>query len=111
MPALSLRILGALAIGFIYQFYYSGGDTYNYHTHGSRVIWETLAEDPLLGLNLLLRNENADGVYPYISKIYFFYDPSSFAVIQLATFFDLFTFSSYSGTAVLFAVLGFVGSW
>lgn len=110
-PALSLRIIGALAVGFIYQFYYSGGDTYNYHTHGSRVIWEAFADDPYLGFNLLLNNSSVPGAYPYASKIYFFSDPSSFAVIQLASFLDLFTYSSYSGTAVLFAILGFVGSW
>ncbi|MEJ0034455.1 MAG: hypothetical protein WDO15_30850 [Bacteroidota bacterium] len=34
-PALTVKIIGALAVGFIYQFYYAGeGDTFNYHTRG-----------------------------------------------------------------------------
>lgn len=111
LPALSLRILGALAVGFIYQFYYSGGDTFNYHTHGSRVLWEAFVESPYVGIRLFLNDGTVDGGYPFLSRIPFFYDPPSFAVIQLSAFFDLFTFSSYSGTAILFAVLGFVGSW
>ena len=41
-PALAVKIVGALAVGFIYQFYYDGGDTFNYHTHGSRHVWEAL---------------------------------------------------------------------
>ena len=39
-PALSAKIVGALALGLVYQFYYHGGDTFNYHSYGSRVIWD-----------------------------------------------------------------------
>lgn len=109
--ALTARIVGALALGFIYQFYYSGGDTYNYHTHGSRVIWDAFVQSPQLGFKLFMNNGTGHGSYSSVSKIFFFYDPSSFALIQLASFFDLFTFSTYSATAVLFAVVGFIGSW
>ena len=52
-PALSVRILGALAVGFIYQFYYDGGDTFNYHTHGSRHIWEAFMDSPENGLKTI----------------------------------------------------------
>ena len=38
-PALSLKLVGALSLGFIYQFYYGSGDTFVYHTYGSRVVW------------------------------------------------------------------------
>lgn len=110
-PALTLRIMGALAVGFVYQFYYSGGDTFNYHTHGSRVIWDAFMDSPSVGLNLFANKVDFTGGYKYISQIYFYSDPSSFTVIQLATLFDILTFSSYSGTAVLFAVISFIGSW
>lgn len=111
-PALTVRVLGALALGFLYQFYYSGGDTFNFHTHGSRHIWEAFMDSPITGIKLLL----ADGVYPegsyrYASKIIFFHDPSSYFVIRIASLLDIITFSSYSATAVLFAVISFVGGW
>lgn len=111
-PALTVRVLGALALGFLYQFYYSGGDTYNFHTHGSRVIWEAFMDSPAIGYKLLLsKGEYEPGVYAYASKIPFFADASSFFIIRISTVFDLITFSSYSATAVLFSVLSFAGAW
>lgn len=112
LPAFSCKIFGALAVGFIYQFYYSGGDTYNYHTHGSRHVWEAFMDDPEVGVKLLLSDgSNYQDVYKYASKIYFFTDHASYAIIKLSTLFDLITFSTYSSTALLFAVLGFIGLW
>jgi hypothetical protein len=111
-PALLLRIFAAIALGIIYQFYYSGGDTFNYHTHGSRIIWQAFMDDFSLGLKLLFSNgELIQGAYKYIAQIPFYGDPPSFAVVRLAAFFDLLTFSTYSGTAVFFALLSFIGGW
>jgi hypothetical protein len=111
-PALTVKLLGALAVGFVYQFYYGGGDTFNYHTHGSRIIWDTFMEDPEKGM-LLFFNDGTrlQGIYKPASQVVFFTDPSSFMVVKIATVFDFFTFSSYSATAVLFALFSFVGMW
>jgi len=108
-PALTVKVIGALAIGFIYQFYYRGGDTYNYHTHGSRHIWEAIMDSPQ-GLNLIFGGD-VTGLYEYYSKITFYSDPASFFIVRIAAIFDLITFSSYSATAVLFAVTSFIGMW
>jgi len=110
-PALTVKIVGALALGFIYQFYYNGGDTFNFHTHGSRHIWEAFMDSPLSGLKLLLGNNNQVGVYQYASKIYFFHDDQSYFLIRITALLDLITFSSYSGTAILFALFSFIGMW
>jgi len=111
-PALTAKILGALALGMIYQFYYSGGDTFNFHTHGSRHIWEAFMDSPSKGFKLLFSDaSNMRGVYEYASKIYFINDQSSYFVIRIAALFDLLTFSTYSATAVLFALISFGGGW
>jgi hypothetical protein len=111
-PALTLKIVGALALGFIYQFYYNGGDTFAYHTYGSRPLWEMIMESPVEGLQALFMNGSFDGEFWIISdKVWFWKDPSSFFIVRIATLFDLITFSSYSGTAVLFATLSFIGGW
>jgi len=34
-PALLLKMMGAIGVGLIYQFYYGGGDTFSYYTHGA----------------------------------------------------------------------------
>ena len=111
-PALGVKIFGAFCVGFIYQFYYNGGDTFNYHTHGSRHIWEAFMDSPITGIRLLINDgSNYNEVYRYASKIVFFTDPGSYAIVKIATMFDLLTFSSYSSTAVLFALVSFVGMW
>ena len=112
IPALTLRIIGALAVGFIYQFYYDGGDTYNYHTHGSRHVWEAFMESPATGIKLLFADgQSHEGIYKYSSRIPFFTEWTSYNVVRVAAVFDLFTFSTYSATALLFAVLSFLGVW
>lgn len=112
IPALTVRIIGALAVGFLYQFYYGGGDTFNYHTHGSRIIWEAFWDSPLKGAKLLFANGQMESsIYEYSSKIWYFRDQQSYFLICITTLFDLITFSSYSATSVFFALLGFSGSW
>jgi hypothetical protein len=111
-PALAVKIIGAILLGFIYQFYYDGGDTYNYHTYGSRYIWEAFFDSPSKGLGLLFSDGEQEGhYYEYSNRIIFFTDPPSFFIVKLATIFDLFTFSTYSSTSICFAVLSFVGMW
>jgi hypothetical protein len=111
-PALLVKFFGAISLGLIYQFYYSGGDTFNFHTIGSRVIWEAFWESPGAAISMMFSNgEHMPEFYNYSSRIYFFSDPTSFFVIRVATIFDLFTYSSYSATALFFAFYSFIGAW
>jgi len=111
-PALTLRIICSLAVGFLYQFYYQGGDTFSYHTNGSRPLWEAIMESPADGFRLLFLNgEYGPGIWKTAQRIWYWNDPQSFFIIRVAAILDLLTFSSYSGTAVLFAVIAFIGGW
>lgn len=69
-------------------------------------------DSPFKGLRLLV-NDGSDftDVYKYASRIVFFNDPASYAIVKIAAIFDLVTFSSYSGTAILFAAFSFIGMW
>ncbi|MEM7109944.1 MAG: hypothetical protein AAF519_17085 [Bacteroidota bacterium] len=112
LPALTVKIIGALAVGFIYQFYYGGGDTFAFHTHGSRVIWEAMVDDPFKGLKLLFSNgEHRGDIYEYSSRIWYYRDQQTYLVIRIAAIFDILTFSTYSATATLFALSSFSGMW
>lgn len=62
-------------------------------------------------MKLLFGDLTDPSIYSLTSKIYFLRDSGSMFVIRIAAIFDLFTFSSYSATAVLFATVGFIGSW
>lgn len=111
-PALTVRVMAAIAVGLLYQFYYEGGDTFAYHTHGSRPLWEAIMDSPTNGFRLLFLNgEYGPGIWKTASRIWYWDDPQSFFVIRIAAILDLFTFSTYSATAVLFAVISFVGAW
>lgn len=112
LPALLLKIFGAIAVGIIYQFYYGGGDTFAYHTHGSRHIWEAFTDSYDTGVRIFFNGDRyGDGMYKYTSRIWMYNDPNSFFIIRIAFLFDLLTYSTYSATATLFALLSFIGGW
>lgn len=69
-------------------------------------------DNPLKGFELLFSNGTYnEDTYKYASQIWYFRDAQSFSLIRFASLFDLITFSSYSGTAVLFAVTAFASAW
>lgn len=112
IPGLTVKVLGALAVGFVYQFYYGGGDTFAYFTHGASHVWEAFMDSPRKGLALLLANgEYQPEIYDYATKIWYYSDPNSYSVVKFAAIFSLFTFNTYSATAVFFAVFSFIGLW
>lgn len=112
IPGLSLKIIGALAVGFIYQFYYGGGDTFTYFHLGSRYIWEAFKDSPVLAFKLIFAGSEYHGdTFQYASKIYTYGDTSSYFVVRAAGILDILTFHTYSATAILFATISFSGLW
>jgi hypothetical protein len=112
IPGLTLKIIGAISLGLVYQFYYKGGDTFNYFDRGSKYIWEAFMNSPYKGLQLMFANgEYNPETFEYASEIIYYNDLPSYFVVRVASLFDLFTFHTYSATAVLFAVFSFSGLW
>ncbi len=111
MPALTVKIVGAIALGLIYQFYYSGGDTFNFF-HDSQVIWEAFLDSPFKALGIIFSDRSHDPeTYAYTSRIYFYIDPQTFHVIRVSGFLGIFTFHTYSLIAIFFSLLCFSGMW
>jgi len=112
IPALTLKIIGAISLGLIYQFYYGGGDTFTYFSQGSKYIWQAFLDNPLTGLKLLFAgSEYTPDTFQYASKIYTYGDSASYFVVRVAGIFDLLTYHTYSATSLLFAVMSFSGIW
>ncbi|WP_420577303.1 hypothetical protein [Ekhidna sp.] len=113
LPALWVRFAGAILLGILYQFYYGGGDTFNYWEHGSRWIYSAFGDDISLGIKLLLEpgGEWDPETFQYTSNIWYYRDPASYAVVKATALFDLITFHTYSATALFFAVFSFSGLW
>ena len=115
LPGLTVKIIGAIAVGFIYQFYYGGGrpsgDTFNYFANAA-IIYEAFGESFDTGLQLLLADgEYTPDIFQYATRIYWFRSPTEYFVIRIIAVLGLFTFHTYSAIAVLFAVFSFSGVW
>ncbi len=115
IPGLTAKVIGAMAVGFVYQFYYGGGtpggDTFNYFQQ-SGIVVDAFADSPLIGWKLLW----ADGKYTleimeYASRIYWFRSPTEFFIIKICAVLGLLTLHTYSATAVLFAAISYSGVW
>ena len=73
MPALLFRMVCAILVGMLYQFYYGGGDTFYYHTRGSAILAEALINDPIVGFQLFFSDDaTIHGAYPYYSRMQYF---------------------------------------
>ena len=113
MPAFTLKIIGAVLLGIIYQFYYKGGDTLNYW-HQTQVINSAMSES--LGSWLRLITVQADlydvDVYKYTTQLYW-YGPKSpeYLISIVGALIGLFTMTTYLPTAVIFASISFIGVW
>src|SRR6185295_13874742 len=112
IPALSIKIFGALFIGLIYAYYYKGGDTY-YFFNQAQVLNSSLNDSFGKWINLLFHIPSAqDGnYYGYISRMEWYPDISSYTIVSITAFLSLLTFNTYLPTAVLFAFISFSGIW
>ena len=112
IPALSLKFVGAICLGLIYQFYYTGGDTFNYYNQ-TKVVFHAFVDSPFTGLKLIFsstKNHDLD-LARYIGQLNWYYSPTEYFVIRVASFFSLFCFDTYSVIGLLFAALSFSGMW
>ena len=113
IPALSLKIFGAISLGLVYQFYYKGGDTFSFFTYGSKIIWETFLEKPQAALWMIFGSscDYTNEFAVYLRGILFFCDPSAYFIVRISGFLGLFTFHTYIANAMLFALISFIGVW
>ncbi|MBV6645164.1 MAG: hypothetical protein KI790_06930 [Cyclobacteriaceae bacterium] len=111
LPALWFSFLGAISLGLVYQFYYEGGDTFNYYFHAG-IISEAFYDNFKHGLKLIFKPDILDGeILEYVSKMYWYKDSSAYFVCRSAGFISLFTFNAYSSIAIFFAAFNFSGIW
>ena len=109
---LVLKLIGAIFLGLIYEFYYKGGDTINYFTDCKNlnlIFWE----NPLVGLKLIFGPANVfdKSIIQYSSKIFFYQDPPSYFVPRVGAVLSFFSFNSYMGISLWFALISFSGAW
>lgn len=113
IPALTLKFIGAVGLGLIYQFYYGGGDTFNYFYH-SKIIHRAFDHSFATGWKLLLDNgsDNIPETAPYVVGMFWHQEGSTeYLVSRITAFLGLFCFNNYTVIALLFAAISFTGVW
>ena len=112
MPGLYIKIAGAVFIGLIYQYYYPGGDTFNYFTE-ARIINSSLSDSFDTWMKLLTdaSYEIYPKLYPYIEQMFSYRDTSSHTVASITALFGLLNGTTYMPIAVMFAFISYTGIW
>lgn len=108
IPAFNFKVLGAVLLGLIYQFYYGGGDTFFYYSDGRQIN----SKDFWTALNIIFGTEDhIQTHYPWARYLTYFGDAPSFMISRLSGLASLFSFKTYTVNSILFASFSFAGSW
>jgi hypothetical protein len=112
LSGLYVKLGGAIFIALIYQYYYGGGDTFNYF-ECARIINSSLDESFGTWVKVVTRQpiELNPEVYPYASQMYWYRDPSSYTVAAIAAVFGILNGTTYIPIALLFAYFSYTGIW
>ena len=111
IPALTVKVVGAIALGILYHTLY-GGDTNNYYKQAS-IVYHAFGDSFAAGWELVTTSGD---VTPTIRKYtdqltWFGHGSNEYFVIRVAAVFALLSFNTYTVIALLFAVISFTGMW
>lgn len=112
LPALGLRLLGAVLTAMMYQYYYGYGDTFFYF-FGARDIYNAMLSNPETAYELLALDYGDWSLNTYNSVTLrgFFTHPKEAMVIRLAGFISPLGLGSYIGMSFALTVFSFLGCW
>jgi hypothetical protein len=111
IPALTLKFIGAIGLGVIYQFHYHGGDTFNYLYH-VKIIGAAFDHSFATGFKMIFAaNSNDPSFASYVPRMFWKVGSTEYFVVRIAAFFGMFCFNSYVAIALFFATASFSGMW
>jgi hypothetical protein len=113
IPALSLKFVGAIGLGLVYQFYYHGGDTYNYYFH-AKIIHMAFDYSSSAGWKLLMASggEQDPETYHFTYHMNWYHKGSSeYTVARITAALGLLCMNNYSAIALMYAAITFTGMW
>ncbi len=110
---LTVKIIGAICIGLVYQYYYRFGDTFGYYRMGvffTNIINNESGET----LNVIFKGDKdyfVSKAYQYGFSSWYAFNPSTVLIARFCAVFNFISFSYYLPTAILFALISFSGVW
>jgi hypothetical protein len=113
VPALLLKVVGAVAFAMVYNFYYGYGDTFRYYDMG--VFFTKILKDNPLDIFRVYLTGN-DAFYTPKSFVYNFdylynHHLPNIIVSRISSFLGLFLFNNFLLITIGFSILSFTGLW
>ncbi|MGN6398624.1 MAG: hypothetical protein ACTHMI_23850 [Mucilaginibacter sp.] len=112
IPGLTVKIVGAICIGLIYNYYYAGGDTFNFFYH-SQIINSTFTQSPNAWFTLMTHQVDGRDLIASkaVSDMYWYDDIPAYTTSCIGAFIGMFCFTKYLVINIIIASLSFIGSW
>jgi hypothetical protein len=116
VQGLVLKIIGSVAVGLIYQYYYTGGDTINYFK-SSRAIDNYLSDDFWGFWSSFFYYTFPGSDTTTTTNVYCDYGAlyceslAEITVYRISFLFYKLSFDTYMGTAILMAAFSYIGIW
>jgi hypothetical protein len=112
LPGLYAKLGGAIFIGLIYQYYYGGGDTFNYFLH-AKIINSSLNDSFGTWFDLIrqVSPDNNPRLFQYSSQMEWYSSAATYTVAAITALLGLFNGTSYMPIALLFAWISYSGIW
>ena len=112
LPGLYAKLGGAIFIGLIYQYYYGGGDTFNYFAH-ARIINSSLNDSFSTWFDLIrqVSPDRNPHIYQYSSQMEWYGSDATYSVAVITALLGLFNGTAYMPIALLFAWISYSGIW
>lgn len=112
IPGLILKLIGAMGVCLIYNYYYKGGDTCNYFRE-SKIIAAVFYESPIDAIRILFSSSGqlAGDLLKYMYYVEFANADNSFMILKIAAIIQLFGFHSFLLTSILFGFISFWSIW
>ncbi|WP_338762337.1 hypothetical protein WAF17_17430 [Bernardetia sp. ABR2-2B] len=109
----TVKVIGAIFFGLVFQFVYGYGDTFFYFA-GASIAREAFFNDMLSYWEIIFQNMDnysTPHTYYYAYRMPYYGDPGSFAVNKIGSIFSILSFDTYTVNCLFFALLSFTGSW
>ena len=113
LRALTMKIIGALSLCFIYTFYYNGGDTTGYFDD-SLSVNKLLFQNPAAGVDVIINGLSFEKLFYFNSDTgypAYFREKSTSFIVQVVSIISILGFRSFLATSIIVAWISFFGIW
>lgn len=107
----TLKVLSMIAFSLIHEYMYKG-DTVNYTTRGSKIIYDTFMENPGLGTALIFNYDQFNPIHKALAnQMTFGLESREKLVIKSCGFLSIFCLHTYTTMALIYAIFALSGLW